>query len=190
MIVRWLRRVVSVVGLVAAGVVLAPVTPACACSCAQVTSEEAANNSTLVFVGVVRDINKPLQIFGGSSADPVTVEFDVSEVHKGQVPARLSLTTALDGASCGYPFTEGGRYLVFASDYGSGMSTSLCAGNRDLATESDPFATGTPPLPAPPATAGPVPIFAVVGAGAVLALAVVLVRRAQAGRVSRRGRGQ
>jgi hypothetical protein len=184
-----LRRVVSVLGLVAAGMVLAPVTPACACSCAQVTSEEAADNATIVFVGVVRDVDVPLRIFGGSSADPVTVEFDVSEVHKGQVPARMSLTTALDGASCGYPFQEGGRYLVFASDYGSGMTTSLCAGNRDLATETDPFPTGTLPLPVPPAKTGPVPILAVVGAGAVLAIAVVLVRHAAIRRAQARSGG-
>ena len=133
---RWLRRVVSVLGLVTAGLFLAPVAPACACSCA------------------------PFRIFGGSSADPVTVEFEVSEVHKGDVPARMTLTTAMDGASCGYAFREGGRYLVFAADYGSGLSTGLCSGNLDLAVERDPFGAGTAPRPAPPSAPSPGPIVA------------------------------
>ena len=136
----------------------------------------------MVFVGVVRDVDEPFRIFGGSSADPVTVEFEVSEVHKGDVPARMTLTTAMDGASCGYAFTEGSRYLVFAADYGLGLSTGLCSGNLDLAVESNPFGTGTTPRPAPPSEPGSGPIVVAAGAVVVVAVGALLVRRARSRR--------
>jgi len=136
----------------------------------------------MVFVGIVRDVDEPFRIFGGSSADPVTVEFEVSEVHKGDVASRMTLTTAMDGASCGYAFKEGGRYLVFAADYGSGLTTSLCSGNLDLAVAANPFSTGTAPRPAPPSEPGPGPIVAGAGAVVVIAVAALLVRRARSRR--------
>jgi hypothetical protein len=165
-----------VIGVAAVGLILAPVTPACACSCVGETRpEELAEGAAIVFVGIVHDIDAPFQLLQGS-ADPVTVRFDVTEVHKGDVPERISVVTARDGASCGYPFRAGGQYLVFAQLDGSGstthLTTGLCAGNRDLATEPDPFPAGRAPSPAPPWSDSSVPII-VAGAAAVLGAAAI-----------------
>ena len=177
--VGWMRRVASVLALAAAGVVLAPVSPACACTCTQMTEEEYAHSAGVIFVGVVRGVDESLE---QGELYPVTVQFDVIEVHKGQVPPQLSVNTGRHSAACGYYFQESGRYLVYARDNRSGLVTSLCSGNRDLARASDPFGTGWPPAAAsttppaaPSAGSNAVPVVVAAGALAVLVLAVLVL---------------
>jgi len=168
---RWLRRTCVVLVLASGGLFLGPVTPACACSCKELTPEESRDEADLVFAGTVTEIDRPLFVL--SSADPVTVTLAVSRAYKGEVATRMTLTTPLDGASCGYPFVEGKEYLVFARRDGGEITTSLCAGNQDLATEVGPLPGGYSPVAAPPerrSVAWPVGI--VVGAGVGVALAI------------------
>ena len=49
-----------------------------------------------------------------SSADPVKVTFEVSKIWKGPDYKTLVVTTARDGASCGYPFKQDEEYIVYA----------------------------------------------------------------------------
>lgn len=144
---RGFLRALTVTAVVGLGALVGPSSPACACSCAgPVSPEQAAEQVDAVFVGVVRKIDRPWRLFG-SSADPVWVTVDVSEVHKGDLPATVRVATASESASCGYEFVEGRRYLIFARGGADELSTGLCDGNRDLAYESDPFSPGRPPRP-------------------------------------------
>ncbi|WNS41187.1 hypothetical protein LOS79_19315 [Paenibacillus sp. MMS20-IR301] len=91
-----------------------------ACSCVVPDPPLAAmENSAAVFEGTVISIKKP----GGniiSSADPVQVTFQVGVRWKGEMGEKLTLSTARSEESCGFEFTEGGRYLVYAREYTEG----------------------------------------------------------------------
>src|SRR5262245_4290524 len=84
--------------------VIGPAAPAWACDCAMLSAEQALTSADLAFTGVVVAIDKPA--FPTSSADPVQVRFLVESVRKGSPGDHVTLSTALDGASCGYGFQE------------------------------------------------------------------------------------
>lgn len=129
------------------GVFVGPAAPACACSCAGGTESEAFAGADSVFVGVVAKVAEPWPSL--SSADPVTVTFTVTEVFKATIPADVRVLTVSDGASCGYDFEPGARYLVFARADGDVWRTGLCDGNRVLtAQESVVLPGGHAPGPA------------------------------------------
>jgi len=167
---RWVRGGVTVLVLATAGVFLGPVAPACACSCAEVTPENSLAESEMAFVGVVTKIDRPLVFM--NSGQPVQVTLAVSEVYKGSVSERFVVTTASDGAACGYDFVEGGRYVVLASTWEGTVNTGLCSGNRNLAVVSNPYSSGSAPLPGGPAERWTTTTIAAVAAGVVTALAI------------------
>jgi hypothetical protein len=172
---RWLRNASTVLVLATAGILLGPVTPACACSCAGGTAEELFAGSEVVFRGVVSKIDEPL--FAGNSGAPVRVTLTVSEVFKGTVTSRMTVTTSADGASCGYEFVAGRQYVVLASTYDGTVTTGLCSGNRDVEKEGNPYAGGSDPLPGGPADGWTVRSVATATAGVVaggLALGAIL----------------
>jgi hypothetical protein len=168
------RRVLVVAALAGIGVFLGPVTPACACSCAEMTPEQSFAESEMAFVGVVTKIDRPLVMM--NSGQPIEVTLAVSEVYKGRgaVSERFVVTTASDGAACGYDFVEGGRYVVLASTYNGTANTGLCSGNRNLAVESNPYSSGAPPLAGGPAAGWTTTATVAAAAGVVAALAVGL----------------
>jgi hypothetical protein len=148
-----IRRILVILALAGLGIFVGPVSPACACSCTEMTPAESLADAELVFVGVVAKIDKPLIL--SNSGAPVTVTLSVSEVYKGAVTERVKVTTASDGAACGYDFVAGRSYVVLASNYEGSITTSLCSGNRDLANESNPYGGGTVPLPGGPSDRWP-----------------------------------
>ena len=58
-----------------------------------------------------------------SSADLVTVEFQVSQVWKGPQGEVLTVRTEWSEISCGYEFEEGRSYIVYARDGRTGFCT-------------------------------------------------------------------
>lgn len=109
-----------------------------ACSCVVPAPPlEAMENSTAVFEGTVISIKKPSGLLQ-SSADPEQVTFQVGARWKGEVGEQLTLSTAQSSDSCGFEFTEGERYLVYArgeadgggekgNEESGGLTTSLCS---------------------------------------------------------------
>lgn len=82
-----------------------------------------------MFTGVAKEVRGLPFGFTCSSAAPVSVEFAVETVYKGDIPATVVLHTVASGASCGYTFTAGERYTVFPSTVGGKLNTGLCQGN-------------------------------------------------------------
>lgn len=105
-----------------------------ACSCAYNDSvQEEMAKRTAVFSGRVVDLEKKRQGLTSSSADPVFVHLETDRVWKGQELGRkITVSTALSGASCGYTFEEGREYLVYAHGEMDQLQVSLCSLTKPL----------------------------------------------------------
>jgi hypothetical protein len=120
--VNLLRRALVVLILAGSALAFPAARPAWACSCANVDFLQVAE---VAFTGVATDVDPDPPWRTGST---VTVTFEVESIEKGEPGRQVALTTSSEGASCGYEFTEGHRYRVFARD----GATNLCDGNEDL----------------------------------------------------------
>ena len=117
------------VPLIAITQLVGPSPPSWACTCAlpgNVYTEYAASHA--VFLGEVVEIS--FEAPPRSSFDPVQVTIHVEESWKGAPGDTVRVVTAASGASCGFTFQVGTRYLVYAGAYGDGsaqLATSLCS---------------------------------------------------------------
>ncbi|PJN48649.1 hypothetical protein PAEVO_63770 [Paenibacillus sp. GM2FR] len=121
-----------------------------ACSCAgPPTVEESLERSAAIFAGKVTKLVGPKPKLMMSSADPVQVTLEVSEVWKGELAGMTELTTAVSSASCGYDqFAVGSEFLVFASAESGQLRTGMCDGTKLLSTagkELTELGAGYPP---------------------------------------------
>jgi hypothetical protein len=153
-----------------------------ACSCIPPRPPlEAMADSDAVFAGKVVRIEEE----GGamiSSADPVKVVFEVSQVWKGEEDAAIALATARDSASCGYDFMVGEEYLVYAYSSEAGLSTGLCTRTMQLAmADEDLSALGEGVVPAAADSSGLPSLLWVAAIGAVVLglglLAAIMLRK-------------
>lgn len=99
---------------------------ACSCAVNDSVMEERDRNDA-VFEGTATAVKKPVSLFSTSSASKVKTTFQVNELWKGRVSSRIEVTSALSGASCGFEFQEGQRYLVYARSTGNSLDVSLCS---------------------------------------------------------------
>ena len=124
--------------------VLAPLARVQACSCVRppgpLPSLEA---SDAVFSGRVVAVEI---VSTGNRLDMKKVTFEVLDCWKGPVTDRVVVYTALYDAACGFWFTEGAEYLVYArSTPGKGLETGLCSRTQALGTAgADLEALGEP----------------------------------------------
>ena len=105
---------------------IASPTPAQACTCpSKAELEEALEKSSLVFVGSVKDKRvNPLK------AEESEVRFTVTRKLKGfeEVPTSTVLVyTPIDPEYCGYNFSPGMEYLVFATGTPAHFRTDTCS---------------------------------------------------------------
>ena len=117
--------------LIAIGMAVGGPQPALACSCpAFRTTDAEGAYAAVVFTGVVTRVSgNPFGFICSSSADAVSVEFDVETVYKGAVGRTIVVNTAASSASCGYTFEKGKRYTVFPrAQAGGGLNAGLCQG--------------------------------------------------------------
>ncbi|MCK4510556.1 HEAT repeat domain-containing protein [bacterium] len=90
-----------------------------------------------VFSGTVvarRDASKPRADGMIGSMDPMEYTIAVLEVWKGELADTVAVRTARSSASCGYPFTIGTQYLIYAdtrADTGC-LRTNLCTRTKPL----------------------------------------------------------
>ena len=109
---------------------VATATPCLACSCAAFAPKEYAERADVVFTGVVRSISGADFDDGAYGDDITTVRFRVRAVYKGQVRRLANVLTNESDAACGYPFSVGKKYTVFASRGKAKLSTGLCSGTE------------------------------------------------------------
>ena len=125
---------VTLVGVLALAFLPLSGNTAWACVCDQPVPREAARNAAAVFTGVARGRVTPERLGFGER-----VEFTVETVYKGGTASRSAVT--VDATSCGYVFTDGERYTVFAT---ADARTNMCMGN--VQGTIDPATYGVEPI--------------------------------------------
>ena len=139
--------------------------PVYACSCvAPGTPLEELEQFSAVFAGRVLSVQHSYDPKSGSVIrvrdDRSTIGFEVSAVWKGTVHEDMYITTPPTGGSCGFTFTEGEQYIVYAYDSNyddGGYSTGICTRTALLGEaqeDLDAFGEGQAPLAG---TGGPAP---------------------------------
>ena len=130
-----MRRMLAVaVFLVAAG--LSWSDPASACSVTEPLPTEAQYiaMADVVFEGVVvgrLDPSAGSPLIG--SGDPIIWTFAVDRPVKGSVGLQQTVQSARSGVSCGFTFTLGTRYRVYANFAGGVLQTGFPSGTREAA---------------------------------------------------------
>lgn len=122
--------------------------PCAACSCEGppgTPMEELASHD-VVLAGRIVEIVEPADF---RRQEYLLVTFAVSSVWKGEVPQVVTVSTAPNGALCGYPFELGEQYLVYGYSSVDGLHAGLCslrtnvlsAATEDTQQLGDPIAT-------------------------------------------------
>ncbi|HKZ71005.1 MAG TPA: hypothetical protein VJ020_13050 [Anaerolineales bacterium] len=168
---KYLLPIATLVALL-----LAQPSPAWACSCVLPDPPPIAfANTDAVFVGRVTQINDPSWPgIMASGADPVRVVFQVNDSWKGVATTTVMVETAVSGASCGYVFDTGKRYVVYAYNDSGVWNTNMCT-RTNYVTNAAADLAYLNTLPKLTLTATSSPISAVVYViGAVVILAAVI----------------
>lgn len=110
-----------------------------ACSCAELPSvgDEFAR-SEAVFSGKVIDVKESRGLKGSSSK---SVLFEVTNTWKGVHKSQMIISTGLSSGDCGFDFSEGQEYLVYAHKstmYGSkSLVTTTCDRTKELRSSKE-----------------------------------------------------
>ncbi len=144
---KAIRRLTSYSFVVCSLLLLLFASSASACKCDFPTVEEDFLKSDVVFSGKVLRIDSvedERRIKRGQDdyRQTVEVELELNEAWKGTVETKVTVLTALQHTLCGYDFSVGQRYVVFAKtakiESGTGSSdieahyTGLCSANHEL----------------------------------------------------------
>lgn len=121
-------------------VLAAPAAVALACVCVGQTDDEYRRHADVVLAGTITARVEPPSGPIISTADPITWTFAVERVAKGTPATTLTVVSSRSGASCGFTFEVGRRYVVYAGRDGSSLTTSICSGTRELRAGEPPFA--------------------------------------------------
>lgn len=121
-----------------------------ACSCVQPGAAiDELNQRDFVFSGKVKNIVDPKK--GKvviSSADPLTIHFDVKEAWKGINETEVLVVTERDSASCGFNFTMNEEYLVYGNMVDGKRHVSVCSKTALLShATSDIYELGVGEIP-------------------------------------------
>ena len=131
-----LRRTLIVIFL---AVMAVPVvaSPCWACSCAvsenpEETRRMQAESADLIFTGIATSqrIVDPAPDDGFTGDEVVYTRFRVRKTYKGHPGRWVTVLTANNEAACGYNFTEGERYTVFAYEENDRYHTNICSGTQ------------------------------------------------------------
>ena len=83
---------------------------------------------------------KVLGIAATPETHRVTARFEVLRVWKGELTARTEVTTIDVGSMCGFAFTVGDSYLVYADGEATALSTGTCSRTKASAGAKEDFA--------------------------------------------------
>ncbi len=109
-----------------------------ACSCAGPgTPQDGLQMAGAVFAGKVLNITQTAQPYSQHR-----VLFEVISTWKGDVGREVIITTAGNSAACGYEFSVGSTYLVYASSYADRVSIGIGSTSVDLPFGMPELTTG------------------------------------------------
>lgn len=116
-----------------------------ACSCGGTGSPcESYGRAAAVFVGTVvamRENERPKQTDRRDREwAPLAVKFSVEQSYHGVAGTEIEVFTGRGGGDCGYGFTTGQRYLVYAYRYNDKLSTSICTRTRPFSSANEDLA--------------------------------------------------
>ena len=194
------RAALAVAAILWLSSLAAPVAIVRACSCSWLggTEEVAVQAMAQADVALIGTVTAASPVIGfgamGFGGPNVRYSFDVERASV-ETDATIDVEAVDDGggASCGFTFDVGDRWVVAASRDGGTLSTHLCAGNTQLTGEpgmAERLLARLPFAPAPETDDGPLDAFvrfapAAAGAGLVLAAiavtAVAFRRRPRSG---------
>ncbi|OCA90447.1 hypothetical protein A8F94_00720 [Bacillus sp. FJAT-27225] len=155
-----------------------------ACSCAVPESVETElKNKTAIFSGkVIRFEDPRANSFIQSSADPISVVFEVKSSWKGVKESQVIVNTAKSSASCGYEFSVGNDYLVYAYGDKNQLETGMCE-RTDLLQQASGdlqiLGVGKPPTIKVDLASSESPPFMMIGSGVGIGLflaAIIFIR--------------
>jgi hypothetical protein len=86
--------------------------------------------SDVVFIGTVRSITWDA---GADVLARVRVEFEDAVPSRGGQGRSITVFTSNGAGSCGYPFKQGGRYLVYANRMSNQIVITICSRTRPIA---------------------------------------------------------
>ncbi|MGJ8666367.1 MAG: hypothetical protein ACSHW7_08385 [Patiriisocius sp.] len=111
-----------------------------ACTCAEESNSlkekvaESFERGSYIFSGLVVNIEKENNSEIRSSFEEINYTFEVVKQYKGVPDTKtIKVKSYADSASCGYEFTLGQTYLVYANGLGDNISTTLCNRNNPIA---------------------------------------------------------
>ena len=119
------------------------------CSCAKVEAPLVElGKSTAVFAG--RAVSERIVARKRGEHESLRREFtfEVSRVWKDDVPKQVTVSTRMSGASCGYHFSIGREYIVYALGDRSDLRAHLCTRTKPLGeavTDLDTLGPGAAP---------------------------------------------
>jgi hypothetical protein len=105
--------------------------PALACKCMPQSPADSLAQAVAVFEGKVVELREPEPGKGGPAAER-GVKLAVVRAWKGVESEVVDLLTPSDGAACGYKFSQGASYLVYASADSSGLRVISCSRTRPM----------------------------------------------------------
>jgi len=157
--VRWPAATAVVASLIAL-LVAAP--PAAACSCmGGIEPAEMLTQADAAFTGRVVAFEEVKRETDYGTLYRMRTVVEVDAVWKGledDAPAALDevvVWTGTGGGDCGYPFSKGDRYLIYAFEHDGELSTGICSRTRPVSmAEADFEALGEARVEVPRETEG------------------------------------
>lgn len=146
---RWLVPLAAL-----AAVWVGPAVRARACSCIQPPAPRvAAAEATAVFEGRTFGMHHE----SGQNFGKLRFSFEVTRVFKGELGAKVDVTTPASPAMCGRVFELGVQYIVYArAGEGGVLADSLCSRTRSSKNATEDFVElGAGVVPASAAAVGP-----------------------------------
>ncbi|HMS38856.1 MAG TPA: hypothetical protein PKE69_01425 [Pyrinomonadaceae bacterium] len=98
-----------------------------ACSCMQTPNPPCRSygNTPVIFDGIVTEF-APIENNQNGSQNR-RAKFKIENIYKGNLKKEVEIFTGDGGSDCGFPFTVGERYLVYAYGDETYLSTSYCS---------------------------------------------------------------
>jgi predicted glutamine amidotransferase len=115
-------------------------TPTLPCTCIDVPLQEHIAKTDVVFSGIViAQDTVEVQFLPTEYSSTFKTKIEVRNTilsqgaYKGAVSDTVNVVTAASGAACGYSFTVGNTYLIYAYIRDGVLSTSICSATKPLA---------------------------------------------------------